>query len=127
MKPIYAISANAEKLNTAIAAAEGRATARTISAENIFDALEVIEGKLSIPKTHMIGITVDVDIHAQHFPSAYRYRPESTHFTAERTSSGWKVTSIYRGTTNSPSNRYYVKLTDKAKKSIVESRTHFYD
>lgn len=125
MKPIIVKKSNEEKLNAAIAATEGRATARTITASDIIDALEIVEETLGIPKTSMNGIVAYVDVHAQHFPNAYRYRPESTHFAAERTSSGWKVIEIYRGTTNSPSNRYYVKLTDKAKEKIIESKTHF--
>ena len=125
MKPIYAISANTEKLNAAIATAEGRATARTINAEDIFDALETIEERLCIPKAHMIGITAEVEVNAQTFPNAYRYRPESTHFKAIRTANGWKITDIYRDTTHGPTTRYVLTLTDKAKESIVESRTHF--
>ena len=125
MKPIIAVSANAEKLNAAIIAAEGRATARTISAEDIFDALEAIEDKLDIPKAHMVGIIAKVDVNAQTFPNAYRYRPESTHFEAIRTAKTWKITDIWRDTTHGPSTRYVLTLTDKAKGSIIDSRMHF--
>lgn len=125
MKPIIASTANAEKLTAAIKTAEGRATARTITAADIMDALETIEERLGIPKAHMIGITAEVDVNAQTFPNAYKYRPESTQFEAKRTASGWKVVNIYRGTTHGPSTRYSLTLTDKARESIIESREHF--
>lgn len=125
MKSIIANANNVEKMNKAIADAEGRATARTISADDIMDALDAIEKRLGIPKAHMVGIRAEVDVNAQTFPNAYKYRPESTQFTAVRTASGWKVTDIYRGTTRGPSTRYVLALTDKARESIIKSMEHF--
>lgn len=116
---------NIEKLTEAINAAEGRATARTITAQGITRQLEYIEKTLRIKKKDMVGIKTDVDIHAQNFPNAYKYRPESTHFRAERRSSGWYITDIYRCYTRGAGHEVKMTLTEEAEKAIILVNTEF--
>lgn len=85
-----------EKLDNAIREAEGRATARCISAKEMIEYAGDFTGAYNIAKKAMVGLVVDVDINAQDFPSAYKYTPESTHFTMEYTTSGWKAIYIGR-------------------------------
>lgn len=89
---------NLKKLEALIKEAEGRATARTITVDDVVDALAEAEEHLDrlSTKKDMIGTTVRVDVNAQRFPRAYNYTPESTHFEAEVTKSGWRVTKVYR-------------------------------
>lgn len=89
---------NQKKLEALIKEAEGRATARTITVDDIVDALAEAEEYLAhlATKKDMVGSRVHVDVNAQHFPRAYKYIPESTHFVAEVTKSGWKVLSVNR-------------------------------
>ena len=89
---------NADKLAGMIEAAEGRATARTITPEDIAEALEQITERILLLSTRKdaTGTTVEADPNAQQFPNAYRYIPESTHFTAELKAAGWKVTKVFR-------------------------------
>lgn len=109
-----------EKLDAAIKAAEGRATARTITGRGIIDALQTVTDKLDITKKALNGVSVSVDIHAQKFPSAYRYTPESTFFDAVFKSGSWRVTRIYReATRNSWYNTYHVNLTPDAEKALL--------
>lgn len=82
---------NEEKLTAAIKAAEGRATARTISAAGIRHVLEMIR----VPKSKLHGTRVYYD-GAEKFSSAYKYTPESTHFEAENVNGKWYVTAVYR-------------------------------
>lgn len=89
---------NAAQLASMIEAAEGRATARTITPENIAEALEQVAERVLLLSTRKdaTGTKVEADPNAQQFPSAYRYMPESTHFTAELKAAGWKVTRVFR-------------------------------
>ena len=89
---------NAAQLASMIEAAEGRATARTITPEDIAEALEQITERILLLSTRKdaTGTTVEADPNAQQFPNAYKYIPESTHFTAELKTAGWKVTKVFR-------------------------------
>jgi ribosomal protein S12 methylthiotransferase accessory factor YcaO len=89
---------NAAQLASMIEAAEGRATARTITPEDITEALEQINERILLLSTRKdaTGTTIEADPNAQQFPNAYKYTPESTHFTAELKAAGWKVTRVYR-------------------------------
>lgn len=116
--------ANAEKINAAIRDAEGRATARTITAQNVIDTARKITRRLDIPKKYMVGITASVDYHAQNFPNAYRYTPESTHFTMTCTASGWILTGVSRETTRRASRAVDIRLTDDARAMIILNASH---
>ena len=86
-----------EKLDKAIAAAEGRARERTICSLCVISSLERIERELSIPKIDMEGIKVIVNFCHQSFAKAYKYIPYATIFCAEFRHGAWHVTDIYRG------------------------------
>ena len=112
---------NTGKIEDAIKAAEGRATARTINAGWIMNSVERVEDALNIPKTHMKGIRVDVDPHAQSFPRAYKYTPESTQFSAEYNGKEWVLTGIWRGACHGCTQEFSITLTDEAKAAIIKS------
>lgn len=116
---------NKAKIENAITAAEGRATARTITWKDIVYSLERLEKSLGIHKKDMIGITADIDYNAQDFPRAYKYTPESTHFKVTRKSGGWDLLSVYRDTTRRDGHKFHVTLTDAAKQAIIETKTAF--
>ena len=98
---------NIEKVNSAIAAIEGRATARTITADDVEEAIETIEKKLSILllKKDWKGLRFAVDTNAQNFASSYKYTPYSTHFVLERGATAWFVTEIYRAPCGRPTHK----------------------
>lgn len=114
---------NLSALNAAISAAEGRATARTISASDVLDTVEEIEKTLDVPKKALIGVSFDADLNAQHFPSAYKYTPESTHFTAMRFPSGWFLTSVERWICRAPSNRILITHTNASREALIKRFT----
>ena len=97
---------NTEKVNQAIAAAEGRATARTICMDDVQTAIKSIEKRLSLLlfKKDWKGLKFGVDSNAQSFPSSYKYTPYaySTQIVLERGATGWFVTEIYRAPCGGP-------------------------
>lgn len=116
---------NREKIEEMIKKAEGRATARTINYNDMTTALKKIEDRLRIKKKDMIGIRARIDIHAQNFPQAYRYRPESTHFFVTKKSSGWDLTDVDRDWTRRVGHGVVLYLPDETCKAIIRSNSEF--
>lgn len=112
-----------EKLNAAIKEAEGRATARTISADVITRIIE--KASRNIPKKKLSGTIVYYD-GAEHFPYAYKYIPMSTHFEAENFNGRWYVTYIYRDVCpNRKTSSVKVSYSDTAKEYIIKEASNF--
>ena len=106
-------------LTDAIAEAEGnRVSARKIDARDIVDDLKTVNSYLGLTKKNLKGTIVYIDHHAQKFPSAYKYTPESTHFKAEFTSN-WFITAIWRDTCKT--KKYDLYLSDTAQAEYLEN------
>ncbi len=107
----------------AIKVAEGRATARTISPEDLSAMINDAEKKLralKIPKYLWKGCKVTR--HPPRVANSYQYRAEGTTATLTRGSKDWYLTSIHRTTTGSESHgghaRDILTLTPAAHASI---------
>lgn len=124
MNKIDAYTAATAPLTEAIKAAEGRATARTITAGNILDTLDYIERELKISKKAMNGIHIRADINAQKFPGAYKYIPESTHFQATYKNGSWRITSITREVCRQGMH-IEVTHTEESRKAILDRMSKF--
>ena len=111
---------NTKKLEEAIKKAEGRATARTLSIYTIMSNLNQIK----VPKSRLDGTRVEYD-GGQKFPNAYKYTPESTHFTAENVKGRWYVTNIWRDTCPNRNTSMYVEYSEAAKAWILEDASKF--
>lgn len=106
-------------LTAAIKEAEGRSTARTVTAKEILSTLEEVEDKIGV-KRAMNGTTVNWD-GGQKFPSAYRAIPYSTHWTAEYRNGHWNILTIARGICpNVSTGSGRVCYSDAAKQVIIE-------
>lgn len=116
---------NIDAIRAAITAAEGRAVVRTISPQDILDAVAEISEHYNLPKKYMVGLRFSVDPNARHFPNAYKYTPESTQFCVEYCSSGWFLTGIARETCKAPSLRFALvgTLTDEQRAAIIRNYT----
>lgn len=112
--------ATLKALKDAIKEAEGRATARRISINDIFAHCKAVEEKLNISKKAMNGVKIHCDPNAQEFPKAYKYTPESTHFTAEYKNGTWRVTDVFRDVCGKHDTA--IELTEEAEKAIL---THY--
>ena len=108
----------AVKLNEYIKSAEGRATARTIDAHDIIEALTEVDAYLGISKKAMKDTTVRIDCNAQKFPNAYKWTPESTIVFAKFTSTGWSIESIARSATMT--KRFQLSLSDTAEEAYLK-------
>lgn len=118
-------TAETEKLNALIATAEGKATERKLTSTGICDALETVNEKLGILKKQMEGVIVSVDVNAQNFPNAYKWRAQSTQFRAEYRNGSWRIVNIERDDCRRENDKFRVKLTDEAKAAIIENHSRF--
>lgn len=107
-----------EKISVAIKEAEGKATARTVSAKNIMRVIDKVSD--GIPKAKLHGTKIHYD-GAEHFPNAYKYRPESTHWEAENVKGKWYITDIYRATCPNREKNTHVEYSNEAKERIIEN------
>lgn len=110
---------NTDKLYEAIRNAEGRATQRTITTDQIISTLEHI----NVPKSRLHGTKVHWN-GAEHFPNAYKYQSKamSTHWSAENINGKWYVTDIWRGICpNRVTRRGEIKFSDNAKEWILNN------
>jgi hypothetical protein len=112
--------ANADRINAAIKEAEGRATARTITAKDVISAAEKITRRLDISKTALKGVSAHVDAWAQDFPRAYKYTPESTQFDLIHTGSGWALVNVDRDRTHGARDAAQIRLTDAARAAVLD-------
>lgn len=108
------------RLTDAINEANGKCQVRTITETAIYEALIQYERKLNIPKKYMDMIAVSVDINAESYPSAYKYTPTSTKFTAMNIKGKWHITSIFRGDQGKTNHKYVSALTEEAANKIIE-------
>ena len=118
--------ANKEKINAVIKNAEGRAKVRTITYDDIVEDIEKLERHLGIAKKAMVGIKASVDHHSQKFPSAYKYRPESTQYYIIRKSGGWDLSEVCRDWVRQRNDGMFsLTLTEDAEKAILDSMRWF--
>ena len=112
------------RVNTALDYAQRRCTARTINAYDIYKSLTEVEEKMDgVPAKDLEGTVVWIDPNAQHFPSAYRYIPESTHFYAAFHRGSWWLVYVYRDNCKAPTKKHRLELSETAKDALIRSRT----
>lgn len=117
---------NRARIEKILEKVQKKSRVRTINYDMLQSEIEKVNRRLcDIPATYQVGIEVDIDIHAENFPNAYRWTPESTQFSMIRTSSGWKLLDIYRGTTKREKYRALFKLTDEAKEALLAAYTRY--
>ena len=121
MKTIIISDTNKDKIISIIDAAQARARERLISYDHLLKAIKEIEGKLRITKKALEGTRASVDIHAQDFARAYRFRAESTHFSIIFENKRWRLISVARKDTRGRLHTYEIALSDTAKAAILEN------
>lgn len=107
-------------LTEAIKAAEGRATVRTITAQQVIDELAGITAGLGIAKKTLVGATISMDLNAQALPHSYKWTALSTIIRAEYKAAGWTVTDVSRGEMRRPANRVDLTLPAAAEQAILD-------
>ncbi len=119
-------STNLEALAEAISNAEGRATARTMRAEDARDTLErVVSRYLNyMPKKALAGTSATIHASTEKLPSSYKYRAESTQAEFLHDGKGWMLVSVWRGTLRQSScakEGVELELSDTAKEWLLDS------
>lgn len=116
---------NADKIKAAIIEAEGRATARTITAQQVITRSQEIVEHLGISKAALEGTTASIDEGAVTFPNAYKYVPYSTQYDMRYHRGSWRLTDVYRAATSAPTYRVYLRLSETAKAAVLDKVSHY--
>jgi len=125
-RPIVIKPANRERLQAALTAAEGRSTARLISAEELIRLTAELDKQMRrySTKKAMEGLTAKLAPHADRFPSAYKWRPEGTACDIEYNKGSWKLISCCRDYCDDLSNGSHILHMPDAMQSEIISRAH---
>lgn len=87
---------NANKINAAISAVEGKATARTADYASVVEAVKIAEQRLSIlPKRLWNGATGTYQ--PDSVSNSYGYRAEGTFVVVKRVNTRWVLVDVLRG------------------------------
>lgn len=117
--------ADKDKLNAIITEAEGRATARTITADSIAEVLDSVENRLGYPaKKYLKGVKVHFS-NAEHFPNAYHYTPYCTKFDAIHNGKEWRIVAVYRAECPNRRADTHITLTEEAKAAVLKGLCDF--
>lgn len=119
-----AFHAEEVKIESVINAEQGKAKERRITVEGILMSLLYVEETLDISKRSMDGIEVRVNYNARRFPSAYKYMPMATIFTAKFKRDHWVLTKVWRGNCNERDS-YVVTHTKESREAIMNRFTRF--
>lgn len=103
-----------KKLQNLLDEVQVRSKARTITVQNIRDALD----RIPVPKAHLDGTVVYWD-GGEKFPSAYKYVSVSTHWVAENVKGKWYITNVRRDTCPNRQSRGSVVYGEAAKQWII--------
>ena len=99
MKAIKISAENAEKINAAIGEVEGKATARTLDADDLIKiaerSTEQVAARTFLPKSHQTGAVVTYRMRIN-LPNRYKYALEYTEVALVRRQSGWFLLSARR-------------------------------
>ena len=123
-KCIFVNEKNRDAIDTSFADAQKGCSARKAGYDDVISSIDAIERHLNIPKTRMMGVTADVDIHAQDFAKAYAKKsyspPQSTHFRLERKRSGWALIGVHRSNCRGDGKTTQLHLTDAAREAVIK-------
>lgn len=126
MKPILINDNNAEKITAIIKEVEKLATTRLVKYTDIVKSINTIKNELGIPAKYYDGILATINLHKEHFASAYKYQPSGTCFTIENKKGKWYLTSVYRANCDgSPNKRFRLFIPELAKYKIMERMAEF--
>jgi predicted RNA-binding Zn ribbon-like protein len=96
-KKLYVSEENAELVRSAIETAEGKASARTLTVDDLASKLAEAEKMLMSPsKRALAGTRVRIHSSTEKLPSAYRYRADSTQAVCEHDGKGWVLVEVVR-------------------------------
>lgn len=106
-------------LTSAIEEAQGKCRARTIDPDTVIDYAVKVTRYLDIPKCHMEGVLVTVDVyHNESYHKNYK-TPVSTHFTITYRKCKWRLVHVWRDYIGR-AREAYISLPQDARDAIVD-------
>lgn len=110
------------KLVAALAEANGRATARTLSDDECAEYLSKFEKRAGISKKAMAGTVVTVHGSMEQLPRAYKYRADSTKASFQYDGRTWRFLNAERSTLRQHSSFIHViaSFSPTAKDAIAQ-------
>lgn len=96
------------KLVAALAEANGRATARTLSVDECAEYIAGFEERVGISKKAMAGTVVIVHGSMEQLPRAYKYRADSTKASFQFDGKTWRFLNAERSTLRQRSSHIHV-------------------
>ncbi len=129
-KSIRICPENEDKIKEALKICQKRCSARTITFNDILNSVHKIESHFNcIPKYHMKGLELSIDMYAQYFSTRYRRKgtPYSTFINVRHSGKGWVLTDIYRAETRADYKTRFTVIVfpDSLKDSIIQYYTNF--
>lgn len=119
MKKIKIAEENINRIAEILNEVQKRSRVRCVTPQEIIDTCNNVFRELNITKKALEGCMFTADLNAQDFPSAYKYTPESTLFTAVYKRGSWYLSSVRRDTTRRASQKVKMMLTDSAKTALL--------
>lgn len=109
------------KLMAALEEANGRATARTLSADECAEYIAAFEERTGISKKAMAGTIVTVHGSMEQLPRAYKYHADSTKASFQYDGRTWRFLSAERSTLRQHSSYLHViaSFSQTAKDAIA--------
>ena len=116
---------NKEKLENALAQANGKCKERLAHAEDLYKAVDGIREKFDIPRSMMEGLKVRVDLNAQSKARAYKHAMYSTFFTIEFSKADAYLVDCERDYTEERFPFRVINFPDSVKDAICEKFNKF--
>lgn len=118
---------NKERIEKMISDAQGKSYERTVTFEDIVSAVDSLEKHYAkYTKKARHGLMLRVDLNAQPFPNAYKYRAKSTHILLAYKRGKWYLDEAGRCYTVAPKDRYVVmNMPKELLEEIIASEKRF--
>lgn len=116
---------NIQKLEEALAQANGKSRERLVHAEDLQKAVTRIREKFDIPKCKMEGLKVRVDLNAQSKPRAYKHAMYSTFLTIEFSKTDAYLVDSERDYTEERFPFRVINFPDSVREAICEKFNKF--
>lgn len=119
--------ATAGKLEAGLSEVQSDCKARLLSLDNLLECIELAENVIfgygwhKITKKDLEGTRVLLDPHAQDFPNAYKYIPESTQAEVVYTRGTWRIAEVSRDICKAGKHECTIYLSDSAKSAIIKA------
>lgn len=122
---IRVLESNRTRINTELQRVQSRCEVRLVDFDDIRRFCQKIEWHLRISKKALEGVEAVVDIHAQNFPHAYKYTPDSTWVKVAYSNGCWHYIDAQRARTASEGHGYVLSLTRAAEAEILRHHKIF--